>query len=227
MTRAGTPAVLLCCALVAGACASAPTADPSSAAAVTQARSDSLAQLEALFRARIQEDRTRFTDADVRFMTDMIGHHAQALEMARMAPTHGAGASVQTLAARIVAGQQDEIAIMQQWLRDRGRPVPEVGGHGAHGHGGHDVAMPGMLSPAQMAELERARGSEFDRLFLMYMIEHHRGAVVMVDALLASDGAAQDPVVFRLAAEIHAEQTTEIARMQRMLLSLFGGPGTQ
>jgi uncharacterized protein (DUF305 family) len=236
LNRAGAAGALLSAALLAVGCASAsgpdgrvdgppgavPERAPGGDAAVM--RADSLARLEALFRARIREDRLRFTEADVRFMTDMIAHHGQALEMSRLAPTRGAAPTVQGLAARILAGQQDEIVIMQQWLRDRGQPVPGVGTGAHHGHRGHDdVAMPGMLTPAQMAALERARGPEFDRLFLMLMIEHHRGAVVMVDQLMASDGAAQDPVVFRLAADIHAEQTAEIGRMQRMLMALIRG----
>jgi uncharacterized protein (DUF305 family) len=84
-----------------------------------------------------------------------------------------------------------------------------------------------MLTPEQMRELEQASGSDFDRLFLVRMIEHHRGAVVMVDALLEADGAAQDPTVFRLASDVHTDQTTEIARMQRLLATLLGGRDPQ
>jgi uncharacterized protein (DUF305 family) len=115
-------------------------------------------------------------------MSAMIGHHAQALVMAGWAPSHGASASVLRLAERIMSGQQDEIATMQQWLRDRGRPVPESH-HSAHGH-----LMPGMLIEAQMQELEEARGPEFDRLFLTFMIQHHRGAVAMVKELFGTPG---------------------------------------
>src|SRR5688572_18203847 len=103
------------------------------------------------------------TEADVRFMSDMIGHHAQALVMAGLAPTHGAGSSVRILAERIINGQQDEIATMQQWLRDRGQPVPEPGLMGGHEH---HTLMPGMLTEAQMKELDQAKGREFDLLFL-------------------------------------------------------------
>jgi uncharacterized protein (DUF305 family) len=167
--------------------------------------------------------RYRYTDADVSFMSNMIGHHAQALVMAGWAPSHGASPSVQTLAARIINGQNDEIASMQRWLRDRGRPVPEPGAmHMSHdaGHPMHEMLMPGMLTEAQMKELDHARGSEFDRLFLTYMIQHHKGAVTMVEDLFQSNGAAQDEAVFKLANDVSVDQSTEIARMQRMLESL-------
>jgi uncharacterized protein (DUF305 family) len=154
------------------------------------------------------------TEADVRFMSDMIGHHAQAMVMAGWAPTHGASASVLRLAERIMSGQQDEIATMQQWLRDRGRPVPE-GHHAGHGH-----LMPGMLTEAQMNQLAAARGPEFDRLFLTFMIQHHRGAVAMVKELFGTSGAAQDETVFKFANDVNVDQTTEIARMERMLSAL-------
>jgi uncharacterized protein (DUF305 family) len=83
--------------------------------------------------------------------------------------------------------------------------------------------MPGMLSDDQLARLDRARGAEFDRLFLTFMIEHHRGAITMVDALLDSSGGAQDGRVYRFAADVHAEQLAEIERMRRLLASRFPG----
>jgi uncharacterized protein (DUF305 family) len=147
----------------------------------------------------------------------MIGHHSQALAMAGWALTNGAGASVRRLAERIVSGQEDEIASMQQWLRERGRPAPE-GWHPDHGH-----HMPGMLTEAQMKELSEARGPEFDRLFLTYMIQHHRGAVAMVKELFGTPGAAQDETVFKFADDVGVDQTTEIARMERMLSALQAG----
>ena len=157
------------------------------------------------------------TQADVRFMTNMIGHHAQALEMAALAPANGASPAVRRLAERIEAGQQDEIASMRQWLSDRGEPLPD-----AH-HSMHVHAMPGMLSEAQMKELEAARGAAFDRLFLTYMIQHHRGAVAMVKQLYGTPGAAQDDTVFKFADDVGVDQTTEIARMERMLDALPAG----
>jgi uncharacterized protein (DUF305 family) len=156
------------------------------------------------------------TEADVNFMTAMIGHHQQALIMAGWAPTHGASPSIKRLAERITGGQQDEIATMQQWLGDHGRPSTQ-----AH-QSGHGHAMPGMLTGAQMRQLELAKGPEFDRLFLTFMIQHHRGAVTMVKQLFATPGAAQNETVFKFANDVSVDQTTEIARMERMLAALPG-----
>ncbi|HEX6435141.1 MAG TPA: DUF305 domain-containing protein [Gemmatimonadales bacterium] len=163
-------------------------------------------------------------------MSDMIHHHGQALVMAGWAPSHGASPAVRTLAERIVSGQQDEIALMQQWLRDRRQPVaqPSNGVHHSpvdtathpadpgQGHG-HDMVMPGMLTQAQLDELERARGREFDRLFLQYMIQHHRGALTMVNHLFATPGAAREEATFKLANDVSADQSSEITRMEQML----------
>ena len=157
------------------------------------------------------------TEADVRFMSAMIGHHRQALTMAALAPTNGASPEIRRLAERISAGQEDEIASMEQWLRDRGEPLPEAH-HAAHGH-----PMPGMLTEAQMRDLRQARGPAFDRRFLTYMIQHHRGAVSMVKELYATPGAAQDETVFKFADDVGVDQTTEIARMERMLDALPPG----
>jgi len=190
----------------------------------------STAQLEALYRARTDSARLRFTDADVHFMTGMIGHHGQALVMSAMAPTHGASPSIQTLAARIINAQNDEIAWMERWLRDRGQPVPQlhIQGTTLRVHGAeHAMHMPGMLTDEQLQELDAARGAEFDRLFLTYMIQHHQGAVTMVHDLFGTDGAAQGAATFKLASDIQVDQSTEIARMKLMLDSLpapDGGP---
>lgn len=184
------------------------------------------ADLEVLYWARMDSARTLFTDADTYFMTGMIGHHAQALIMAGLAPTHGASAQVQTLCARIINAQQDEIATMQQWLRSRGQPVPEVQITGTtlivHGVGEHVTHMPGMLTEEQMQELDEAQGVDFDRLFLTYMIQHHNGAVSMVEELFSEDGAGQDGLAFKLASDINVDQITEIARMEKMLNILSG-----
>jgi uncharacterized protein (DUF305 family) len=178
-----------------------------------------------LYRERLAGARTRFTEADVHFMVGMIHHHAQAVVMSELAPSHGASPEVRTLAARIINAQQDEIATMQQWLRDRGQEVPEVHPMGletmVHGPE-HHHEMPGMLTPEQLRELDRARGPEFDRLFLTFMIEHHRGAVVMVHELFRTDGAGQDEAVFKFASDVQVDQTTEIARMDAMLAALAG-----
>ena len=180
----------------------------------------STAKLEAIYWARMDSARMGFTAADVHFMTGMIGHHGQALVMAALAPTHGASPTVQRLCARIINAQKDEIATMQQWLRDRGQTVPEVHITGTRMTvDGPEYAMhmPGMLTPEQIRELDEVRDRDFDRLFLTYMIQHHRGAVTMVHELFGTDGAALDDVVFKLASDIQVDQTTEIARMKLML----------
>ena len=162
--------------------------------------------------------------ADVNFMTGMIGHHAQALVMAGWAPSHGASPSIQTLSARIINAQKDEIAMLQNWLRERELPVPEAkpGPMRMTMNGvEHDMLMAGMLTDAQMKELDAARGQEFDRLFLRYMIQHHDGAVSMVKELFDTPGAAQDPSVFKLASDVSADQSSEIARMKRMLATMM------
>jgi uncharacterized protein (DUF305 family) len=171
-----------------------------------------------------------YTQADVDFMSGMIAHHRQALVMAEWAPTHGANASIRTLAERIINGQQDEIATMQRWLRDRGQPVPKPGAGGMKvagtDHAMHHGLMPGMLTDAQMKELDQARGPEFDRLFLSYMIQHHRGALTMVEQLFGTQGAAQEQATFKLASDVSADQSSEITRMERMLAGLEDRPAT-
>lgn len=167
--------------------------------------------------------RQPYTAADVRFMSNMIGHHAQAIHIARWADTHDASSQLQILAGRIINAQRDEIALMQQWLRERGQPVPEVSETGMMmgDHAGHAMQMPGMLTAEEMTQLDQARGKEFDRLFLTFMIKHHQGAVAMVKELVGSQGAALDDTVFKLASDVSADQTTEIDRMQQMLADLM------
>jgi len=196
--------------------AQAPSTDPSEAAAIAEAQADSA--------------RYPYTDADIKFMSGMITHHAQAIVMARWAPSHGASPSVQTLCARIINAQRDEIHLMQTWLRDRRQPVPQPDSSGTvmMNMNGMQMAMvmPGMLTPEQMKQLDAARGQDFDRLFLQFMIQHHKGAVSMVNDLFASNGAAQDLTVFKLATGINVDQTTEITRMQRMLADILFGAGS-
>src|SRR5437762_9911225 len=162
--------------------------------------------------------RPPYTAADVRFMSGMIGHHAQAVLMAGWAPSHGASPAVRVLCERIVVAQNDEIAFVQRWLREHEEFVPPADPRG-HVMPGMDqpMLMPGMLTPDQMTQLDAARGREFDRLFLTFMIQHHQGAITMVAQLLAAPGAAQDGPIFRFAADVNADQTTEIDRMTRML----------
>jgi uncharacterized protein (DUF305 family) len=193
-------------------------------AASSGASAGSNADIEALYRARIDSARARFVEADVRFITGMIAHHAQAIVMARLVPTRTANPAMHTLAGRIINAQRDEIALMQQWLRDRNQPVPEVTPEGAElSHAGHGAHMPGMLTPEQLRQLELTRSPEFDRLFLTFMIQHHRGAVTMVDELFKAGGAGQDDAVFKIASDVQVDQITEINRMQQMLAALPRG----
>jgi uncharacterized protein (DUF305 family) len=191
-----------------GAPAPSPAAAQGEAAAVARAKADSL--------------RNPYTAADVQFMQGMIGHHAQAIVMAGWAPSHGASSSVRVLCERIINAQQDEILTMQTWLGDRHQMVPEAKpGPIRMMVNGKEQAMlmPGMLTAEQMHQLDLARGPDFDKLFLTDMIQHHRGAVSMVKDLFGTYGAGQDEVIFKFASDVNVDQTTEIARMERMLNS--------
>jgi uncharacterized protein (DUF305 family) len=164
----------------------------------------------------------------VDFMSGMISHHAQAIVMSKWAPTHGANSSVSVLCERIINAQQDEINTMQTWLRDRNEPVPQASAAGMKMAGmDHPMLMPGMLTDAQLRQLDSAQGANFDRLFLTFMIQHHRGAVTMVKQLFSSYGAGQDETIFKFASDVNVDQTTEIARMERMLAALPPATHTQ
>jgi len=182
-----------------------------------------MGQEAAIARARADSARLPYTAADIHFMTGMISHHAQAIKMAKWSAAHGANPAVVRLSERIATSQADEIALMQSWLRDRNQPAPEPDPAGmkmSMGGAEHVMLMPGMLSPEQMTQLDAARGNEFDRLFLTFMIQHHRGAITMVRELFSAPGAGQDEVVFKFANEVEIDQETEIARMQQMLIEL-------
>ncbi len=171
-------------------------------------------------KARPDLVRQPYSDGDVEFMTGMIPHHAQAVLIAGWAGSHGARPELLVLCERMVVGQRDEIAFMRNWLRDRGETVPDANAthHRMNMNGvEHDMLMPGMLTPEQLAELDKARGPAWDRLFLTFMIGHHEGALTMVDELFNSFGALQDDDVYKLASDIHADQTIEIERMRKML----------
>ncbi len=209
------------------------TADPAIAETSSRNSADdelTKAELEVLFNERKAESRSKFVQGDVDFMVGMIGHHAQALVMSDLAPSNGASPMLQRLASRIINAQKDEIATMQKWLRDRDQPVPEVHIDGLKlmvhtpggGGGGHDshASMPGMLTDAQLKELSEAKNGDFDRLYLTYMIQHHSGAVTMVDTLFKTYGAGQDEGSFKLASDINVDQITEIERMKKMLNSM-------
>jgi uncharacterized protein (DUF305 family) len=154
-----------------------------------------------------------FTVGDVRFMQHMIGHHAQAVVMSDWAPSHGASETVQKLAQKIRISQTDEIAFMKRWLEERDQAVPTDSM-------AHAMMMPGMLTPAELAQLDAARGVEFDRLFLKFMIGHHRGALGMLDELYDTPGAAQDSDLFRFVTDVYADQRAEINIMQQVLGTL-------
>ena len=181
--------------------------------------------------------RTTFTAADVGFMQHMIVHHAQAVEMVALLDTRGSDRRVKLLGRRIALSQEAEIAIMRGWLAERGQPGTMPGmdhaamGHGAHagmdhgsmGHGpGPDdtPVMAGMLTPRQMRTLAAASGTDFDRLFLAGMIQHHQGAIDMVDALMETPDAAQDTLLSDFTGAVVADQSTEILRMRSLSAEL-------
>jgi uncharacterized protein (DUF305 family) len=167
--------------------------------------------------------RQPFTEADVYFMSGMIPHHAQAVVMARLAPSRAEHRQVKLLAERILVSQKDEIELMRSWLRDRGQvvPPPDATHHKMkHGDMEHDMLMPGMLTDDELKKLENAKGKEFDRLFLTFMIRHHEGALTMVEDLFKSTGAAQDDDVYKFASDVQADQEMEIDRMQQLLAEI-------
>jgi uncharacterized protein (DUF305 family) len=177
------------------------------------------------------QDAPRYTAADVRFMQGMIGHHAQALAMTALIPERTTRQDIRLLGQRIQVSQKDEIAMMKQWLKDRHQEIPAD--HAQHDHdamAGHsmnmpgmamsDTLMPGMLTTGLMAELARANGDEFDKLFLRDMVRHHEGALVMVASLLGTTGSGQEAEVFRFASEVDSDQRAEIARMNALLDTL-------
>ena len=164
---------------------------------------------------------TSHSAADSQFMQDMIPHHHQAIEMAALVGDRTNRQELIDVAGRINASQDDEIKFMQDWLRERGEPVPEPTAHHAM-HTTHTMA--GMATPEQMAELAAAEGAAFDRLFLTLMIAHHEGAVRMVDELLELPGSAYDAVLFEFTSDITNDQTAEIERMHALLIGLSDDP---
>lgn len=178
------------------------------------------------------------TKADVEFMQGMIHHHAQAVEMVALMKDRTENKELLLLGARISQSQAEEIGFMKRWLEMRGQktslPMPEMKDmkmsdhdHGNHqkktkkmdmkDHGDHQMMMPGMLTPAQMKALADAKGKEFDRLFLTGMIQHHEGALVMVDELFKTPGAGQDAEMFTFATDVDSTQRAEIRLMRTML----------
>jgi len=151
-----------------------------------------------------------YTVDDVMFMQMMLGHHAQAVTMASLVPDRVVDAAVGRLALKIAIAQEDEMALMRRWLEERGQAVPTREQMGA-------MQMPGMISRAQMDRLETLEGGAFDVLFLELMIEHHLGALAMVDDLFASPGAMQDSELFQFVSDVGTEQLDEIGVMESLL----------
>ena len=158
----------------------------------------------------------RHTAADVRFIQGMIGHHLQALEMVALLPSRTEREDMRRLAKRIEISQADEIQMMRDWLKARGEPIPDPHAH----HASDGTLMPGMLTPNEMQRLADATGTEFDRLFLELMIEHHEGALIMVDQLFDSAGAGQESDIFAFASDVDTDQRMEIDRMGALLKEL-------
>ena len=156
-------------------------------------------------------------------MQGMILHHAQAVEMTAMIPSHTRNKSLRSLGARISSSQSDEIKFMKRWLAARGesfpKPMPEMPGMDMPRETSRDkmVRMPGMLTPQQMDALEKAKGAEFDHLFLVGMIQHHNGALTMVKDLFDTAGAGQDAELFNFATDADNSQRAEIRIMETML----------
>jgi uncharacterized protein (DUF305 family) len=159
------------------------------------------------------------SQADIEFMQGMIMHHSQAVEMTALIPSHTENKDVRLLGSRISRSQSDEIQFMQHWLQARGEPTSmAMPGMPDMDMSGKPMAlMPGMLSPAQMAALSNAKGAEFDRLFLTGMIQHHTGALVMVDDLFKSAGAGQTGDLFDFVTDVDSGQRAEIRIMQSIL----------
>jgi uncharacterized protein (DUF305 family) len=180
-----------------------------------------------------------YTNADVQFVQGMIVHHAQAVVMSDWAATHGARPNLVTLCKRIALSQRDEITMMQHWLQDRHLAAPDPlhmlqSDHGpVHDKSGmdmpgmdmgdHPMMMTGMLTAAEMRQLDSASGAAFDRLYLTGMIKHHQGALDMVAKLFATPGAGQQPEIFSFATDVDAGQRAEMARMQLILNTLEPG----
>ena len=156
-------------------------------------------------------------------MQGMIMHHAQAVEMTGMIESRTENKELRLLGARISHSQSDEMGFMQRWLEARGEPVAmpmdDMKGMDMPGMKmpSHPMLMPGMLTAKQMDALKKAKGTEFDRLFLAGMIQHHNGALVMVKDLFDTAGAGQDANLFNFATDVDSGQRAEIRIMQGML----------
>jgi uncharacterized protein (DUF305 family) len=167
--------------------------------------------------------------ADVEFMQGMIMHHSQAVEMTALIASHTENKDLRLLGARISSSQSDEIRFMKRWLAARGEAVSMASSSIKTSAGSTEVMpgmdmshdsmglMPGMLTPEQMEALRKAKGAEFDRLFLTGMIQHHSGALTMVKDLFDTAGAGQEAELFNFATDVDSGQRAEIRIMQGML----------
>lgn len=162
----------------------------------------------------------QFSEGDVKFMQGMISHHAQAMEMAALVDSRSNREPVSLMAQRISLSQEDEISMMQDWLRDHNLAVPDANAH----HAADYEMMPGMVSEEDFARLEQTEAFEFDSLFLELMIKHHNGAITMVEDLLKQPGSAQDSVLFAFTSDVTSDQTSEIERMNAMLRGFSPDP---
>lgn len=162
----------------------------------------------------------KHTAADTKFMQGMIHHHAQAIEMVELLKKNTTRKDMKMLGLKIEVSQNDEMKMMRNWLKDRGEEVPmdHGGGHMMMMSAGADMApMPGMLTEKQMKTLAAAKAAAFDKLFLEGMIQHHEGALTMVDELFATPGAGQESIIFDFATHVDADQRMDISRMRGML----------
>jgi len=165
----------------------------------------------------------KVTDADVKFMQGMIGHHTQAIAMVDLLKTHSQRNDMKLLGQRIEVSQADEIRMMKTWLANHGQAAPTDADYTMM-MAMPDMAMPGMLTQKQMDELAAARAADFDRLFLEYMIQHHQGALTMVRELMATPGAGQDSGIYAFASEVEADQSAEINRMRALRATMGKNP---
>lgn len=161
-----------------------------------------------------------FVEADVKFLQSMIAHHEQALRMAALVPERTQREAVRVMALRIALSQEDEIDMMREWLTDRGLPVSDPMAHLDH----EGQLMPGMLTEAEFEELDSLQGAAFDTRFLELMIKHHNGALTMVEELLENPGSAQDSVLFTFTSDVTADQSSEVERMDAMLVGFNPDP---
>ena len=162
-----------------------------------------------------------YTVADVDFMQDMIIHHHQALVMSRLAAQSTNNQAILDLAGRIDVSQKDEISFMQDWLQKREEQVPDpTSEHSEHTH----HTMIGMATPEQMTQLAGSKSTDFDRLFLTLMIDHHDGAIKMVEELREQPGSTYDPILNEFVSDITNDQAVEIERMNALLIGLSSDP---